>query len=217
MRDKIRTTWRVYFYLNLLSIGSLVLAGCNYPTKKAVSEAQTATNQITTTATSSTTPLPSATPTLNATSTSSNTPGPSDTPVATATIPLELAGVVILNGNEIGTIQKIGEEFQYIPNPGLMTPEVKGKVVLQIKDPARNWGYDLENSSSPLYNIKHDPRPGWENYGVLVAYEGRYEIAIRFIALNPQTGEKIKSRVWIEIVGATVLATETPEVEIPLP
>jgi len=121
--------------------------------------------------------------------------------------------VVILNGREIGTIQKSGGNFLYSPAPGSLTPEVQGKVVLRIKDPQEKWGFDLENSSSSFYNFKDDPRAGWEGYGVLVAYEGSYEITIKFNALNVQTGEKLKDRVRIKIVGATILATDTPEVE----
>jgi len=126
--------------------------------------------------------------------------------------------VVILNGREIGTIQKSGKKFKYNPDSNERTLEVSGKVVLKIKDPQETWGFNLESSSSPMYNLKDDPRSGWEAYGVLVAYRGSYEITVKFIALNVRTGERLKGKVSIEIVGATVLATDTPEMEwYPMP
>ena len=157
--------------------------------------------------------MPSDTAAPSATSTASETPGPSDTPAATATLAAEQVGVVILNGREIGTIQKSGDNFTYVPAAGSLTPEVEGKVVLRMRDPQEKWGFDLESSSSSFYNFKDDPRAGWEGYGVLVAYQGSYEVTIKFTALSAQTGEKLKDRVRIKIVGATILATDTPEVE----
>ncbi len=201
--------------LALACLAGFFLAGCNYPAAIAPTEtpAASSTSLPSPTLSASDTPLPSNTPEPSATSAPSETTGPSDTPAATATQPSEQVGVVILNGQEIGTIQKSGENFLYIPTPGTLTPEVKGKVVLRISDPQKKWGFDLENSSSSFYNFKDDPRAGWESYGVLVAYEGSYEITIKFTALNSETGEKLKDRVRIKIVGATILATDTPEVE----
>ncbi len=120
-----------------------------------------------------------------------------------------------MNGQEIGAIQKSGEKFEYTADPDKLTPEVSGKVVLQIKDPQQIWGFDLKGSSSTMYRIDDDSRSGWEAYGMLVAYRGIYEITVKFIALNAQTGEKSDGNVRIEIVGATLLATDTPELEIP--
>jgi hypothetical protein len=206
-------------FASLVLVASVLLAGCNYPTGAAAtataSATASATSQPTATPTSSPTLQPSDTPMPSATPTATETPGPSDTLAPTATLPPEQAGMVILNGRQIGTVQKSGEQFQYLPDPGLLTPEVNGKVVLQIKDPQNQWGFDLQNSSSSFYNFKDDPRKGWEAYGVLVAYEGSYEITIKFTALNPQSGEKLNGRVRIKIVGATILATDTPEVELP--
>jgi hypothetical protein len=197
----------------------LVLAGCNYPAATGMTgtPVTSSTSLPTPTLAASATSKPSDTPAPSATSAPSATPGPSDTPAATATQPAEPVGVVILNGNEIGTIQKSGENFVYTPEPGSLTPEVKGKVVLHITDPEKKWGFDLDSTSSSFYNFKDDPRSGWESYGVLVAYEGSYEITIKFTALNPESGEKLKDRVRIKIVGATILATDTPEVEFPAP
>ncbi len=204
-------------FLSLALFASILLAGCNYPTGPAVSATASVvpTSLPALTSTASMTSQPSDTPAPSATSAPSQTPGPSDTPGPTATQPFVQVGVVVLNGKEIGTIQKSGEQFKYTPDPDLLTPEVEGKVVLQIKDPQKMWGFDLDNSSSSFYNFKEDPRTGWEGYGVLVAYEGNYEITIKFTAVNPQSGEKLKDRVRIKIVGATVLATDTPEVELP--
>ena len=203
--------------LALALAASFMLAGCNYPTGPAATATASATptSLPSPTSTASATPQPSDTPAPSATSVPSVTPGPSDTPGPTATQPAEQVGVVILNGHEIGSIQKNGDNFQYTPSPGSLTPEVEGKVVLQIKDPQEKWGFNLESSSSSMYNFKADLRTGWEGYGVLVAYEGSYEITIKFTAVNAPSGEKLKGRVRIKIVGATVLATDTPEVELP--
>jgi hypothetical protein len=212
---------RGFFSLALALAASLMLAGCNYPTRVGA----TATANLVPTSLPSETAAPSATPqpsdtsapsvTSSATPLPSETPGPSNTPGATATQPAEQIGVVILNGQEIGSIQKSGEKFTYIADPHKLTPEVEGKVVLQIKDSQQKWGFNLESSSSSMYNFKEDPRSGWEGFGVLVAYEGSYEITIKFVAVNVQSGEKLNGRVRIKIVGATVLATDTPEVESP--
>jgi hypothetical protein len=195
------------------------LAGCNYPGIKAGTATETAqtTSQPLETATASETPQPSNTAPPSATPLPSETPGPSDTPGATATLPSEQIGVVIMYGKEIGTIQKSGEKFTYIPDPNGLMQVVKGKVVLQINDPQENWGFNLESSSSPMYRLKDDPRSGWEAYGVLVAYEGIYEITVKFMARNKLSGEKIDGKVRIKIEGATILATDTPEVQIELP
>lgn len=205
--------------LALAFVSSFLLAGCNYPmgTVATVTASSAPTNLPSETAAPSETPVPSETPTPSATPAPSETPGPSDTPGPTATLPAEQVGVVILNGQEIGTIQKSGEQFKYTPTPNSLTPEVEGKVVLQIKDPQEKWGFDLENSSSSFYNFKADPRASWEGYGVLVAYEGIYEITIKFTAVNAQSGEKVQARVRIKIVGATILATDTPDIELPAP
>jgi hypothetical protein len=202
-------------FVTLALAASLMLAGCNYPTGGAASAtASTApTNLPSETAAPSETPQPSNTPAPSATAAPSETPSPSNTPGPTETPPAEQVGVVILNGQEIGTIQKSGEQFTYIADPDKLTPEVNGKVVLYIKDPQEKWGFNLESSSSTMYKFKEDPRSGWEAYGVLVAYEGSYEVTIKFIALNAQSGEKLNDKVRIKIVGATVLATDTPEVE----
>ena len=198
---------------------SLMLAGCNYPTGGAASSTASAapTSLPSETAAPSETPQPSNTPAPSATAAPSETPGPSDTPGPTETPPTEQVGVVTLNGQEIGIIQKSGEQFTYIADPYKLTPEVQGKVVLYIKDPQERWGFNLESSSSTMYKFKEDPRSGWEAYGVLVAYEGSYEVTVKFIALNAQSGEKLNDKVRIKIVGATVLATDTPEVEFPAP
>jgi hypothetical protein len=192
-----------------------ILAGCNYPTGNLATESPgaTSTNLPSPTHTASATPQPSSTSEPSATTAPTATTGPSDTPAATATQPAEQVGVVILNGQEIGTIQRSGEQFTYLADPYKLTPEVKGKVVLQIKDPQQIWGFKLESSSSSMYNFKADPRSGWEAYGVLVAYEGSYEITVKFSAVNTQSGETLKDRVRIKIVGATILATDTPEVD----
>jgi len=197
----------------------LMLAGCNYPTGGAASSTASATptSLPSETAAPSETPQPSNTPAPSATAAPSETPGPSDTPGPTETPPTEQVGVVTLNGQEIGIIQKSGEQFTYIADPYKLTPEVQGKVVLYIKDPQERWGFNLESSSSTMYKFKEDPRSGWEAYGVLVAYEGSYEVTVKFIALNAQSGEKLNDKVRIKIVGATVLATDTPEVEFPAP
>jgi hypothetical protein len=204
-----------FMLLGIALLAGFFLAGCNYSARSLATETPTvsSTNLPTPTLAASATSRPSDTPAPSATSAPSATPAPSDTPAATATQPAERVGVVILNGNEIGTIQKSGENFLYTPKPGSLTPEVKGKVVLHIIDPEKKWGFDLDSSSSSFYNFKDDPRAGWESYGVLVAYEGSYEITIKFAALNPESGEKLKDRVRIKIVGATILATDTPEVE----
>ena len=210
---------RAIISLGLALAASLILAGCNYPTKKAATATAGAalTSLPSDTAASSETPQPSNTPLPSATPLPSETAGPSDTPGPTATLPAEQIGVVILYGHEIGTIQKSGEKFTYNPDPQGLMPLVQGKVVLQIKDPQENWGFDLESSSSPMYRLKDDPRSGWEAYGVLVAYEGIYEITVKFMARNKLSGEKIDGKVRIKIEGATILATDTPEVEIYLP
>jgi hypothetical protein len=202
-----------------LSAG-LMLAGCNYPTGGTASATASAapTNLPSDTTAPSETLQPSNTTAPSDTAAPSETPSPSDTPGPTETPPAEQVGVVTLNGQEIGTIQKSGEQFTYIADPYKLTPEVNGKVVLYIKDPQERWGFNLESSSSTMYRLKEDPRSGWEAYGVLVAYEGSYEITVKFIALNAQSGEKLNDKVRIKIVGATVLATDTPEVEgIPAP
>ena len=200
-------------------LASLMLAGCNYPTgKPATTTAGAALSSLPSeTAIPSETPQPSNPLPPSATPLPSETPGPSDTPGATATLPSEQIGVVIMYGKEIGTIQKSGEKFTYIPDPHGLMQVVQGKVVLQIKDPQENWGFNLESSSSPMYRLKDDPRSGWEAYGVLVAYEGIYEVTVKFMARNKLSGEKIDGKVRIKIEGATVLATDTPEVEIYLP
>ncbi len=207
-------------FVALALAASLLLAGCNYPTGGAASATASAAPTIlpSETAAPSETPQPSNTPAPSATAAPSETPGPSDTPGPTETPPAEQVGVVTLNGQEIGIIQKSGEQFTYIADPYKLTPEVQGKVVLYIKDPQERWGFNLESSSSTMYTFKDDPRSGWEAYGVLVAYEGSYEVTIKFIALNVQSGEKLNDKVRIKIVGATVLATDTPEpVEFPAP
>jgi hypothetical protein len=207
--------------ISLALAASLMLAGCNYP----MGTAATATANVLPTRQPSETAAPSATTQASdtlapsaapsATPLPSETPAPSDTPGATATQPAEQVGVVNLNGQEIGLIQKSGEKFTYLADPDKLTPEVEGKVVLQIKDSHQKWGFNLESSSSSMYNFKEDPRSGWEGYGVLVAFEGSYEITIKFIAVNVQSGEKLNGRVRIKIVGASVQATDTPEVELP--
>jgi len=218
MKDEQQFAWRALISLALAA--GLMLAGCNYPTGGAASATASAapTNPPSDTAAPSETLQPSNTPAPSATPAPSETPGPSDTPGPTKAPPAEQVGVVTLNGQEIGIIQKSGEQFTYIADPYKLTPEVNGKVVLYIKDPQERWGFNLESSSSTMYKFKEDPRSGWEAYGVLVAYEGSYEVAVKFIALNAQSGEKLNDKVRIKIVGATVLATDTPEVEeIPAP
>jgi len=124
-------------------------------------------------------------------------------------------GIVQLFGKEIGVIQKKGGKFLYIPDPNIAIPLVEGKVLIQISDPQKVWGFDMENSNSPLYIFKEDPRPGWEGYGTLVVYEGCEEVIMRFTILNAQTGEKIKSWFRMKIYGAMARVSETPEVEGP--
>ncbi len=222
---------------NLLKLAMLVsiatvcisLAGCNYPGMAAVTATPAPTVKPTDTPTANDgtligetpgptgTPAASDTPLPSDTPAASDTPAMSDTPPATITPTTEQVGVVILNGQLIGIVQKSGDKFDYIPDPNKLTPEVEGKVVLQIKDPAVTWGFNLESSSSTMYTLKEDPRSGWEAYGVLLAYEGSYEVTVKFIALNAQTGEKLNGKVRIKIVGATILATDTPEPEEPAP
>jgi hypothetical protein len=218
----------------LAILGSIVtvcigLSACNYPGMAAATATPQATVRSTDTPTANDgtligetprpteTPAASDTPLPSDTPAASDTPAMSDTPQATITPTSEQVGVVILNGQQIGLIQKSGDKFNYLPDPYKLTPEVEGKVVLQIKDPALTWGFNLESSSSTMYNLKDDPRSGWEAYGVLLAYEGNYEITVKFIALNAQTGEKLNGKVRIKIVGATILATDTPEPEEPAP
>jgi hypothetical protein len=210
---------------NLLKLAMMVsiatvcisLGGCNYPGIAATTPTVPPTNPPSATIAPSPTPEPSTTPEPSATPAPSDTPAASNTPAATETPTTEQVGVVILNGQQIGLIQKSGDKFNYVPDPNRLTPEVEGKVVLQIKDPAVTWGFNLESSSSTMYTLKDDPRSGWEAYGVLLAYEGSYEITVKFIALNAQTGEKLNGKVRIKIVGATILATDTPELEEPVP
>jgi hypothetical protein len=219
MSDLIQLSRNAFISLGLALLAGFILAGCNYPARTTATETPVASSTSLPTATppASATSRPSDIPAPSDTATPTATPGPSDTPAATATQPAEPVGIVILNGQEIGTIQKSGDNFLYAPAPGSLTPEVKGKVVLRITDPQKKWGFDLDSSSSSFYNFKDDPRVGWESYGVLVAYEGNYEITIKFTAFNPESGEKLKDRVKIKIVGATILATDTPEVEFPVP
>jgi len=208
-------------FIPLAVFASIMLAGCNYPGGMANTAAATAASQpsptssVNITPQASNTPSSSATPAPTNTAIPSETAGPSNTPGPTATQPAEQVGVVTLNGQDIGSIQKSGEQFIYTANPDKLIPEVEGKVVLYIKDPQEKWGFNLESSSSTMYRFKEDPRSGWEAYGVLVAYEGSYEITVKFIAQNVQSGEKLNGKVRIKIVGATVLATDTPEVEFP--
>jgi len=195
------------------------MTGCNYPrgNKTTATANAVLTIQSSINARMSETPRPSSTLLPSETSLPTDSPGPSDTPGPTSTLPFEEIGLVILNTQEIGTIQKSGEKFIYIPNPNVPTPEVKGKVLLQIENTQEIWEFDLESSSEKLYSIQNDTRSGWEGYGMLLAYKGEYEITVKFIAHNLQTGEELEDRVYIEIFGATVIATNTPEIDIERP
>jgi len=219
MVRKMKVSLKSLISMGLIASLGCGLAGCNYPDSAAASATATLPPANTPTATTapSEPPLPSNTPQPTETPSPSATAGPSDTPTATATPPIEIVGVVVLNGQDIGVIQKSGDQFSYLADALKLTPEVEGKVVLQIKDPGLTWGFNLENSSSTMYTLKDDPRNGWEAYGVLLAYEGIYEITVKFVALNVNTGERLEGKVRIKIVGATILATDTPELEEPVP
>ena len=102
----------------LLCFTVTLLAGCNYPAKTQATEmpVATATSLPPATRTTSNTPEPTVTPEPSATPSPTMTTSPSVTPSATTTPLPEQAGVVVLNGIEIGTIQKSGENFTFVPN-----------------------------------------------------------------------------------------------------
>jgi len=208
---------RALLLMGSVLIVSIVLTCCNYPTRKSATATANAVLGSLPTEKTSTIEIPLLvnTPIISDTPIPSETPSPSLTPGATDTPLLEQVGVVILYGREIGTIQKRGEKFEYTADPNALTPEVKGKVVLQLKDPQQIWGFDLESSSYPMYSLKDDTRIGWEAYGVLMAYKGIYEITVKFIAMNGQTNEQIPGKVYIKIAGMTLVVTDTPEWDVP--
>ena len=141
---------------------SFMLVGCNYPTGNVSSTTTKVVSTSLPTEPARLSPIAQLSGALPPSPTllPTETVAPSGTPEASAIPPLEQIGVVILSGQEIGTIQKRKEKFGYTAHSYWLAPEVSEKVVLQIKDPQQRWGFNLENTSSPMYRFKADYRVG---------------------------------------------------------
>ena len=191
------------------------LAACSGATPTRPLETATLTQTLTVTATPSIPPTASSTLIPSDTPEPDISPRPSETSTPLPTPPPEEIALVILDGKEVGAILKSGDLLSYASFLGDQAAAVDDRAVLKLIDPQGSWRFNLQRTSGAGYTLKADPRHDYKAYGVLIVYQGKFEIEVRFIGTNFHSGEKLRGRVFVPVQGIAAPATETSPADIP--